>query len=150
MSSIWLADGTFKTVPALFYHLYTVHCLVGGPNPSKMVICYLVYTHYSQTRCNLNTLGCGILSVKHIRIHSYTTCLWTLNKQQIIPLFNLALDTSESSPFSTLSVCEFALTMRMLPALVFVPLELIEWSFEQLIVAFPDNAYNLCRYFEEN
>ena len=33
MSSIWLADGTLKTVPTLFFQLYTVHCLVGGPNP---------------------------------------------------------------------------------------------------------------------
>ena len=33
MSSIWLADGMFKTVPTLFCQLYTVHCLVGGPNP---------------------------------------------------------------------------------------------------------------------
>ena len=33
MSSIWLADGTFKTVPALFCQLYTIHCLIGGPNP---------------------------------------------------------------------------------------------------------------------
>ena len=33
MSSIWLADGTFKTVPTLFCQLYTIHCLVGGSNP---------------------------------------------------------------------------------------------------------------------
>ena len=33
MSSIWLADGTFKTVPTLFTQLYTIHCLAGGPNP---------------------------------------------------------------------------------------------------------------------
>ena len=32
-SNIWLADGTFKTVPALFAQLYTIHCLAGGPNP---------------------------------------------------------------------------------------------------------------------
>ncbi|KAI6648362.1 hypothetical protein LOD99_12171 [Oopsacas minuta] len=33
MSSIWLADGTFKTVPTLFTQLYIIHCLGGGPNP---------------------------------------------------------------------------------------------------------------------
>ena len=33
MSSIWLADGTFKTVHTLFFQLYTIHFLVGGPNP---------------------------------------------------------------------------------------------------------------------
>ncbi|KAI6656158.1 hypothetical protein LOD99_1491 [Oopsacas minuta] len=33
MLKIWLADGTFKSVPTLFCQLYTVHCLIGGPNP---------------------------------------------------------------------------------------------------------------------
>ena len=45
---------------------------------------------------------------------------------------------------------EFALTMRMLPSLAFVSSELVEWSFQQLVIAFPENAYSLCRYFEEN
>ena len=45
---------------------------------------------------------------------------------------------------------EFALTMRMLPALAFVPLELVSWSFQQLVIIFPGNASPLCRYFEEN
>ena len=31
-SSIWLADGTFKTAPNLFYQLYVIHALKGGPN----------------------------------------------------------------------------------------------------------------------
>ena len=45
---------------------------------------------------------------------------------------------------------DFALTMRMLPALAFVPPELVGWSFQQLTIAFPENAYPLCKYFEEN
>ena len=31
-SNIWLADGTFKTAPNLFYQLYVIHALKGGPN----------------------------------------------------------------------------------------------------------------------
>ena len=45
---------------------------------------------------------------------------------------------------------EFALIMRMLPALAFVPPELVSWSFQQLVMIFPENASPLCRYFEEN
>ena len=38
----------------------------------------------------------------------------------------------------------------MLPALAFVPPELVGWSFQQFTIAFPENAYPLCKYFEEN
>ena len=31
-SNIWMADGTFKTAPNLFYQLYVIHALKGGPN----------------------------------------------------------------------------------------------------------------------
>ena len=30
--NIWLADGTFKTAPNLFYQFYVIHSLKGGPN----------------------------------------------------------------------------------------------------------------------
>ena len=32
-SSVWLADRTFKSAPNLFYQLYVVHALKGGPDP---------------------------------------------------------------------------------------------------------------------
>ena len=44
---------------------------------------------------------------------------------------------------------EFAVTMRMLPALAFVPPELVGWSFDHLVTIFPENAYPLCKYIEE-
>ena len=35
MSSIWLADGTFNALLSFANCMYTVHCLVGRPNPFK-------------------------------------------------------------------------------------------------------------------
>ena len=72
------------------------------------------------------------------------TCFFYLSQSVYIKLQSLGLQ----SEYHTYP--EFALTMRMLPALAFVPPELVGWSFEQLVVAFPGNAYNLCRYFEGN
>ena len=34
-SSIWMADGTFKTVPSLFGKLSTIHGLAGGVYPFR-------------------------------------------------------------------------------------------------------------------
>ena len=31
-ATVWLADGTFKTVPSLFYQLYVIHAMKGGPD----------------------------------------------------------------------------------------------------------------------
>ena len=45
---------------------------------------------------------------------------------------------------------DFAMTMRMLTAQAFVPPELVGRSFQQLTIALPENAYPLCKYFEEN
>ena len=35
IASIWMADGTFKTVPSLFAQLYTIHGLAGGVYPFR-------------------------------------------------------------------------------------------------------------------
>jgi hypothetical protein len=36
-ADFWIANGTFKVVPHIFYHLYTIHFqLAGGINPAGL------------------------------------------------------------------------------------------------------------------
>ena len=168
MSSIWLAGGTFKTVSTLFCQLYTIHCLVGRHNPFEMVICYHVYIHATPKKSistytkmwNIIRESCPnsqphylFVDFEQAAINSFNS-IWTLT---LVKAFFFHLSQSVYRKLQSLSLQleyhndpEFALTMRMLPALAFVPSELVIWSFQQLVMTFPKNAYPLCRYFEEN
>ena len=168
MSSIWLADGTFKTVPTLFCQLYTVHCLVGGSNPfenghllpclyallpNKMQSTYIRMWEIIRQACPNSQPHYLFVDFEQAAINSFNiiwpltqvkACFFHLSQSVYRKLQSLSLQSEyHTDP-------EFALTMRMLPALAFVPPELFEWSFEKLFYAFPDNAHSLLRYFEEN
>ena len=168
MSSIWLADGTFKTVPAIFCQLYTIHCLVGGPNPfenghllpcvyallpNKTTATYTKMWNIIRGACPNSEPHYLFLDFEQAAINSFNgiwpvtqvkTCFFHLSQSVYRKLQSLGLQSEyHNDP-------EFAVTMRMLPALAFVPPELVGWSFQQLVVIFPENAYPLCKYFEEN
>ena len=168
MSSIWLADGTFKTVPNLFCQLYTVHCLIGGPNPfenghllpciyallpNKSTSTYTKMWNIIRDACPNSQPNYIFVDFEQAAINSFKliwpltqvkACFFHLSQSVYRELQSLGLQSEyHNDP-------DFALTMRMLPGLAFVPPDLVEWSFQQLVIAFPENAYPLCRYFEEN
>ncbi|KAI6648122.1 hypothetical protein LOD99_11931 [Oopsacas minuta] len=168
MSKIWLADGAFKTVPTFFCQLYTVHCLIGGPSPfenghllpcvyallpNKSIATYTKMWKVIRDACPNCQPHYFFVDFEQSAINSFNS-IWTLT--QVKACF-FHLSQSVYRKLQSLGLQseyhndpEFALTMRMLPALAFVPPELVGWSFQQLIMTFPENAYPLCRYFEEN
>ena len=168
MSSIWLTDGTFKTVPTLFCQLYTIHCLVGGPNPfenghllpcvyallpNKSISTYTKMWTIIGESCPNSQPHYLFVDFEQAAINSFNSiwtltlvkgCFFHLSQSVFRKLQSLGLQSKyHTDP-------EFALTMRMLPALAFVPPELVSWSFQQLVMIFPENASPLCRYFEKN
>ena len=84
MSSIWLANGTLKQYLLYFANYILSTVSLEDPIHLKMVICYHVFTLYSQTKLQQHTRRCGILSVEQVQIQNHTICSWTLNKQQLI------------------------------------------------------------------
>ena len=168
MSKIWLADGTFKTVPTFFCQLYIVHCLIGGPNPfenghllpcvyvllpNKSIATYTKMWKVIRDACPSCQPHYFFVDFEQAAINSFNS-IWTLT--QVKACF-FHLSQSVYRKLQSLGLQseyhndpEFALTMRMLPALAFVPPELVGWSFQQLIMTFSENAFPLCRYFEEN
>ena len=135
MSSIWVADGTFKTVPTLFTQLYTIHCLAGGPNPfanGHLLPC--VYALLPNKK-PLRTLKCGKLLTKLVQILNLTFLFVDFEQAVINSFQSIWPLTQVKACFFHLSQAvfrkiqslglqqqyqknpEFAVTMRMLPAL---------------------------------
>ena len=56
---VWLTDGTFKTVPSLFYQMYVIHAMKGGPDLIFTVIFSHAYTYCWQTRPKKHIQTCG-------------------------------------------------------------------------------------------
>ena len=48
-SLFWIMDGTFKTVPTIFYQLYSIHAPVGSENNSRILpLVYVLMTGKSE------------------------------------------------------------------------------------------------------
>ena len=68
-SKLWLADGTFKTVPEIFYQLYTMHAFSNG----RVFSCvYALLSDKKEETCNtlflqFKTLKIG-LNPSHISV----------------------------------------------------------------------------------
>ena len=163
---VWLADGTFKTVPSLFYQMYVVHAMKGGPD--------LIFTGH--------IFSCIYVLLANKTQETYSN-MWnkvhdlcaTACPTHIIVDFEIASINAFSQYFHTTKVqgcffhlCqnvwrkvqqlgigarymqdpEFATKVRMLPALAFAtPFDIPE-IFNDLFLQLPAEAYDLALYFE--
>lgn len=162
-AEVWLADGTFKVVPGLFYQLYSIHFSFGsGINPAA-VYCLLT----NKTRDTYDRLLRELKTL--IPLASPTTILVDFEKAAM-------LSFGAAYPDATVSGCYFHLCqslirkvnevglkleyennndvrgfVRCLPALAFVPSDDVNEAFELLLDETPadvDHMDEIVSFFE--
>ena len=158
-SQSWYADGTFKVVPDQFFQLYTIHAEKG----STIIPCiYALLTN--KTQATYKKLFTKILEINP-----------ELNPFLIMVDFEKAsINAFEEKFLSVVSGCffhlsqniyrkiqsagltnqyiedpNFALQIKMLPSLAFVPEDKVIQSFTALMVEFPTTAIEIADYFED-
>ena len=165
-SSVWLADGTFKSAPNIFYQLYVVHALKGGPEPFEnghllpslfvLLPCksqdiYETMWRKIEELCPIACPSHMIIDYEKAAINAFmeyfpdTTikgCFFHLSQN----IWRKVQEFSLQSRYQQDSV--FALKIRMLPALAFATPTDIPEIFTKLFLELPPEAYELASYFE--
>lgn len=162
-SAVWLADGTFKKCPSLFFQLYTIHFeLSAGINPTALYC--LLPDKSSATYTRL------LQEVKSIIPNATPEVILTDFERSAMNAFR------DAYPSSQVTGCYFHLcqsvlrkvselgmrpaydnndelrgVVRCLPALAFVPLDEVVESFYELAASMPDEPGldELTTYFEQ-
>ena len=156
----WFMDGTFKIVPELFYQLYTVHALTGG----NVIPCLYVLLP-NKTQSTYRRL-----------FHAMQTIVPGLQPNTVTIDFEIAAinAVNESFPGVVINGCfyhlaqnvyrkvqsaglqeryrideDFAVSIRMIPALAFVPPQNVVESFETLQENASNEILPLLDYFED-
>ena len=165
-SSVWLADGTFKCVPNLFYQLYVIHGLKSVTNPMKdghlipslfILLPNKMETTYNKMWDQVKLLcpdACPthlIVDFEKAAINAFSRhypltqikgCFFhlTQNIWRKVQEFGLQRKYQEDPIF--------ALQIRMIAALAFAPQSDVPELFNQLMMQLPTEAYNVALYFE--
>ena len=158
-SQSWYADGTFKVVPELFFQLYTIH----AEKDSMIIPCvYALLTNKSELtykklftklldiRPELNPFlvmvdfeKAAINALESIFLSVVSGCFFHLS-QNIYRKIQSAGFTNKYIENSG-----FALLMKMLPSLAFVPESQVIHYFNLLMEEFPTFAIEIAEYFED-
>lgn len=155
----WFADGTFKTVPQIFFQLYTIHVLLNDsvtacvyallPNKTQdTYACLFQVLRQLQPDVNPNSI---MMDMERAAANAATEVFPNVQIQYCffhvgqavwrkIQETGLAPDYREDQ--------EFALSLRMLTALAFVPVDDVVEAFEALEPEMPHDAEPIVRYFE--
>ena len=142
--SLWLCDGTFKICPMQFYQLYTIHIHIGGFYPPCL---YALLTNKTE-QTNLKFLKAIasvsdnaqpsriLLDFEQAAVNAFTSafpessikgCYFHLCQASLRKTNELGLKRAYENN------CELSLVLRFIPALSFVPTDLVEQSFESVI-----------------
>lgn len=159
-STDWFGDGTFKVVPELFYQLYTIHCLT-----SKRIIPCVYALLPNKQRATYQDLLQQLLTINPM-----------LNPQSFLIDYEQAARSAIEEVFPNVTVkgcffhlsqniyrkvqseglqgkyqtdVNFALKIRMLPALAFIPSDEVVDAFETLQNTMPPEADPITDYFED-
>ena len=165
-SSVWLADGTFKTVPGLFYQLYVIHALKGSQNlfknghllPSLFILSPNKSEESYTKMWNQVSILCPDACPTHLIVDFEKAVINSFSKQ--FPhtevkgcFFHLCQNVWRKVQQLGLATrykqdSEFALKVRMLPSLAFATPTDIPELFNQLFMELPLETYDLALYFE--
>lgn len=166
LARYWIMDGTFKTVPSLFYQLYTVHAPVGYENSRILPLIFALMTKKSEENYKILFQNVTDFAEENDII---------LKPETIITDLELAAINASKSEFPDVrnKVClfhlgqciwrqirsnglatkygtdeNFSLMMRHLIALAFVPSDEIPEAFYILKQHLPVEAANVADWFE--
>ena len=143
-NSLWLCDGTFKICPMQFYQLYTIHIQIGGFYPPCLYALLPNKTEqtYSKFLKAITSVSDNaqpsriLLDFERAAVNAFTSafpessikgCYFHLCQAFLRKINELGLKNAYENN------CELSLALRLIPALSFVPTDLVEQSFESVI-----------------
>ena len=160
-SRLWFADGTFKTVPQIFYQLYTIHAFSNG----RVFPC--VYALLSDKK--EETYNTFFLQIKILKIGLNPSHISIDFEQAAINAFRAtfpvtAIDgcffhfsqniyrkvQSEGLQHQYIADETFSNNVKMLAAIAFVPLNDVINAFETVVGQMPEQLDPIIDYFEKN
>jgi len=167
-STFWIMDGTFKTVPNIFRQLYSIHGRVGRDENSQiMPLVYALMSRKSE-ECYRNLFQGlidfgdenGVLLRPQFILTDFEQAAINAAHREFQGvqnkgcLFHLAQSIYRKVQASGLSVQygtdeNLSLKIRHIPALAFLPPDVIPAAFDQLKDDIPPEANEIVEWFEE-
>lgn len=159
-STCWFADGTFKTVPPPFSQLYVIH---GCIDESTMPFVYALLPSTTQETYNrlfsrltdANSNLSPVTVMTNFELSSVDAFKHNFPASKPKGCFcNFCESLWRNIQFNGLqhryeNDKEFAMQLRMVAALAFVPVSDVVSSFEQLADSLPENAQPFLDHFED-
>ena len=144
LDTLWLADGTFKLCPEIFFQLFTIHITINGYNPPCVYILLPNKTEktYNRmldaiktlipraepTRIMLDFEKAAMNAFqKHYPTSSLSGCFFHLCQSFMRKINDVGLKSVYEGN------AELALSLRMIPALSFLPTNEVEEGFDLVV-----------------